>query len=958
MKKVYFLSLLCCISIAAFSQSTTVTINATGAAGSYKTGYIANPLAGATRNDGDMQVHWAALSPTGDKRGWAVFNVPSVVPPAATVTAVNLRFTISATANAANPTVGIFGYVGDLSTITTASTVFTDCNGSGAYTGISFCSTLWGGAVGTVNLTLNPTGIGFVNTNAASILSLGFQASSNAGQTYTITGETGTTATQPQLQITYNCTGVSGVAASASPNPVCVGSTLTLTGAGTGTTSYLWQGPGGFTSTLLSPTLTASATSAGVYTFTATNSGGCPTTVTSAAVVVNPLPAAISGVGSICLPGSTTLSDASGAGTWVSSTPAVATIVAGTGAMTAASQGTTTITYTATSTGCKVTTVETVNANPVAISGLSAICPLGTTTLSDASTGGTWSSSVTGVATIVSTTGALSAAGTGTTIVTYNNGCGTPATMIFTVYPLPANITGPGSVCPDGATITLNDATSGGTWSSSTTTVANVITSGPTTGLVTSALPGTTTITYTSPLTCITTTIVTVDPLPAPITGVLSECAGTLSTLSDVTPSGTWSSSNTPIATIGSSSGMLIGVSGGTTVITYATNCGYITAVDTVIASPSAIVGTDSVCIGGTTTYASIPAGGTWASSLTPVATVLSGSGIITGVTAGTSTITYTIPPGCFVTATVKVLSLPPAITGVMRLCPGTTTTLFDSRTGGSWSSGQSYVATVVGSTGVVTGVSADTANIIYTDRAGCSISATVTVNPLPDPIIGGFTTCATSFDTLYDATAGGTWVSGNTGVAIVGSSTGIVQTGSGGVAIISYKMPATGCYVTKSFTVHPLPLAPVTYDFATNSFFTDTFYVNYQWYNTVQNLIPGAIAYQTAALYNGYYWVVVTDTNGCVGTSSQAYYNIAMLGVTNQSSAAIHIYPNPTSGTVHIESGVRVRAVVSGIDGKTEMEQADAKELDMSALANGMYIISLYDNNGKELLVQKMIKQ
>jgi hypothetical protein len=39
-------------------------------------------------------------------------------------------------------------------------------------------------------------------------------------------------------------------------------------------------------------------------------------------------------------------------------------------------------------------------------------------------------------------------------------------------------------------------------------------------------------------------------------------------------------------------------------------------------------------------------------------------------------------------------------------------------------------------------------------------------------------------------------------------------------------------------------------------------------------------------------------------------------------------------------------------------MQQADAKELDVSMLANGAYMITLYDDDGQMLTVQKLVKE
>jgi gliding motility-associated-like protein len=90
--------------------------------------------------------------------------------------------------------------------------------------------------------------------------------------------------------------------AASSNSPVCEGDQLQLTGAPAGMSSYLWSGPDGFTSTLQSPVVSASATlsMAGEYTLLVTNSNGCQNS-SSEVAEINPLPEAeISGTTSVC----------------------------------------------------------------------------------------------------------------------------------------------------------------------------------------------------------------------------------------------------------------------------------------------------------------------------------------------------------------------------------------------------------------------------------------------------------------------------------------------------------------------------------------------------------------------------------------------------------------------------------------------------------------------------------
>jgi hypothetical protein len=91
-----------------------------------------------------------------------------------------------------------------------------------------------------------------------------------------------------------------GQATASNNGPVCVGTSLSLTGGPNGMLSYLWSGPGGFTSILQSPVVSGSATlaMAGVYTLTVNGTSLATTTV-----VVNPLPGAagtITGPSPVC----------------------------------------------------------------------------------------------------------------------------------------------------------------------------------------------------------------------------------------------------------------------------------------------------------------------------------------------------------------------------------------------------------------------------------------------------------------------------------------------------------------------------------------------------------------------------------------------------------------------------------------------------------------------------------
>jgi len=579
-------------------------------------------------------------------------------------------------------------------------------------------------------------------------------AAGNTVITYTLTS-TGcfNTAT---VTINTNPAGITG------PTTVCVGAGMTLVDATAGGT---WTSSNSSLATINIASGAVVGIAAGTPTMTYTLSTGCFVTYN---ITVNPTPAAIAGTTNVCTGQTTTLTDATSGGTWTSSTPGTATVGSSTGVVTGVAAGTLTITYTLPA-GCFVTTAFTVNPTPLAITGTLNACVGLTSTLADASSGGTWSSSNTSIATVGLASGIVTGVAAGTVTITYTLPAGCTVTTPFTVNPTPANITGLSTVCV-GLTNTLNDATAGGTWSSSNPAIGSI---GSASGVVTGVTAGNINITYTLPAGCTAIFPMTVNPNPAAITGTTNVCVGLTTTLADATTGGTWSSSNTSLATVGSSSGIVSGLATGTPTITYtlATGCIATTPV-TVNPNPAAITGVTTVCVGQTTNLADASAGGTWTSSNIAIATVGTASGVVSGVSAGTATITYTLPTGCLITTSVTVNPSPAVITGASFVCVGQSVTLSDATSGGTWTSSNTSLATVGSSTGVVTGVATGVPVITYTLPAGCFATYAISVNPMPLAITGTTNVCEGLTTPLSDATGGGTWTSSNTAIATVGSST------------------------------------------------------------------------------------------------------------------------------------------------------------------------------------------
>ncbi len=267
---------------------------------------------------------------------------------------------------------------------------------------------------------------------------------------------------------------------------------------------------------------------------------------------------------------------------------------------------------------------------------------------------------------------------------------------------------------------------------------------------------------------------------------------------------------------------------------------------DTIIITKSTVTvnpvtGTTAVCERKTTTLQSTTAGGTWSTSNAAIA-IVNASGVVTGVAPGTATITYTVTNsnGCSAsqTATVTVNAIPAVnnITGTQKVFQGSTTTLSNTTPGGVWSSSNTAIATV-SNTGVVSGVTAGAADIIYTVTSpqGCDSARKVTVT------VDGFTPAKRVLSVTKTADAqeassnGGFTISLPAGVmaaenitvnyTVGGTASASDYTPLSGTATIiagqnSIALPVT---VTDDYFIEPTETVQVTLSGATSSNYTYT---------------------------------------------------------------------------------------------------------------------------------------
>ena len=665
------------------------------------------------------------------------------------------------------------------------------------------------------------------------------------------------------------------------PDSVCAALTITLHST---PTTGTWTSAPSSVATIDPTTGIVTGIGAGMSDITYTLGTGCYVNDT---VKVNPAPSPITGPTAVCATTSIALSDTpTTGGTWSTSPTSFATIDPLTGVLAGLSGGTTIVTYTLPPGQCTATYSVLVNDVPSPITGADSVCVGLTTALSSAPTPGTWSNAPSGFATIDPVTGILTGISQGVTEVTYTLPTGCLDSVAVRVNPLPDTIAGLTAVCT-GLSITLTDDTLGGTWSATPASVGTISSSGILTGTLSGPVANTVLVTYTIPTGCIATSNVTVNPLPAPIAGADTVCYGLTTTLTDAVGPGTWSSSDATIASI-DAGGTVTGVNVGSATITYTLGTGCIeTMLFTVNPLPLPITGPAEVCVNASITMSDVTSPGTWSTAPTSIATINPISGSLTGVSAGTVTVIFTLPTSCAVTNTVTVDPIPNPIGGTFAACEDGGTAIVTETTPpgpGTWSITPAGTASI-SATGTVTGEVAGAATVTYTlPVTGCYVTQSFTVNPLPAPITGTPTVCANSTVTLHDATTPGTWSAAPPTVATISTPGGVLGGISSGTATVTYTL-GTGCDVTYTVTVDPQPAAVITplgdTMICTGSFVALTANtgagLSYQWSDP--GAIPGATASSYIASAAGNYKVKVTNTFGCSLTSATMNVSIHDVG-------------------------------------------------------------------------------
>ena len=707
-------------------------------------------------------------------------------------------------------------------------------------------------ATGTWTIASTPAGIAASGTGTTTTVP------GVAAGTYTVTVTNASGCTSPaSANIVLNASPSTPTAPTAGTitQPTCALATgsVVLNGLPATGTWTIASTPAGISASGTGTTTTVSGIAAGTYTVTVTNASGC-TSVASANIAINAQPSTPTAptAGTITQPtcalatGSVVLNGLPATGTWtIASTPA-GIAASGTGTITTVSgiaAGTYTVTVTNAS-GCISPASSNIVINPqpstptapTAGTITQPTCALvtGSVVLNGLPATGTWTIASTPAGIAASGTGTTTtvsgiAAGTYTVTVTNASGCTSPASANIAINASPSTPTAPtaGTITqPTCAlatgSVVLNGLPSTGTWTIASTPAGIAASGTGTTTTVSGVAAGTYTVTVTNASGCTSPAsaniIINAQPSTptAATAGTITQPTCALATgsviLNGLPASGTWTVASTPGRFAASGSGPTTTVSGiaagtYTITVTNASGCTSPASANIVISAqpstptaptvgtitqPTCALATGSVVLNG------LPATGTWTVASTPAGIAASGSGItttISGVAAGTYTVTVTNASGCTSPASSNIFintqpSTPTAPTAgtitqptcalatgsvVLNGLPATGTWTVASTPAGITTSGS-------GTTTTVSGVAAGTYTVTVTNASGCTspASANIVINAQPStpaaPTAGTITqpTCAlaTGSVVLNGLPATGTWTVASTPAGIAASGT------------------------------------------------------------------------------------------------------------------------------------------------------------------------------------------
>ncbi len=240
------------------------------------------------------------------------------------------------------------------------------------------------------------------------------------------------------------------------------------------------------------------------------------------------------------------------------------------------------------------------------------------------------------------------------------------------------------------------------------------------------------------------------------------------------------------------------------------------------------------------------------------------------------------------------------------------------------------------------------------------SAAFTVVVHPKPMATITAATdtTFCQGDSVTLNATAGAgwnyRWALGGTAIPGATSNTYTARiSGNYRVLVVT----AAGCADTAGpihVEVKPLPMVMASYTNGQLTVQNSGMYTNFQWY-----LNGGTTPVSTSATFipaaNGSY-VLHADSNGCTGISNAVA--VTGLSVSAISRNPFTVYPNPATTAFEILPVGTYHVRIADVQGRTVLQTETTSGVDISLLANGLYVLFVREAGGSIETPVRLIKK
>jgi hypothetical protein len=309
----------------------------------------------------------------------------------------------------------------------------------------------------------------------------------------------------------------------------------------------------------------------------------------------------------------------------------------------------------------------------------------------------------------------------------------------------------------------------------------------------------------------------------------------------------------------------------------------------------------------------------------------------ITGLAAGTYTVTATGTNGC--TATANAVVTNKIETPWIHIYADPNTNCTGAQTGAITMStnATSFVWSNNTTTQNLTSLAAGVYTVTATATNGCTVvGAALVIDETRNPMLGTSTApntnCAGTKTGSITLTTNATSFAWNNNLPATQNQTGL----SAG----TYTVTATGtngCTATASITVtnntvNPTIISSIRGDYQGWSVWLSTNAITFAWSN-------GATTKDLMGLSAGAYNVTATGTNGCTATTSVTVPNIST--GTEITTEKFGIYPNPTTGRIYFSQKAQTQVLLYNESGENlSRSSLEVDYCDLSEYPTGVYMI------------------